>query len=148
MMVRTSATLFSLYHVIMASMTNGFSPAFVSNIRMNGGSSTSLQMSEVEEVKVGDKIPSVTLMKGQPDFGAPEPVDLAELIAGKKVIIFAVPGAFTPGCSKSHVPSFITAKDELQEKGVDLVVCVATNDAYVMEVSTYKYVVLCPRIYP
>lgn len=47
--------------------------------------------------------------------------------------IFAVPGAFTPGCSKSHLPSFITAQDELKAKGVDLTICIATNDAYVMQ---------------
>ena len=46
----------------------------------------------------------------------------------------AVPGAFTPGCSKSHLPSFITAQDELKDKGVDMIICIATNDAYVMEV--------------
>lgn len=85
------------------------------------------------EVKVGDKIPEVMMMEGQADYGKPEQINLAELIAGKKVAIFAVPGAFTPGCSKSHLPSFITAKDELKDKGVELIICVATNDAYVME---------------
>lgn len=63
----------------------------------------------------------------------PLEVDLKDLIAGKKVAIFAVPGAFTPGCSKSHLPSFITAQDDLKSKGVELTICVATNDAYVME---------------
>ena len=46
-----------------------------------------------------------------------------------------MPGAFTPGCSKSHLPSFITAQDELKSKGVELTICIATNDPYVMEVS-------------
>eukprot|EP00591_Stephanopyxis_turris_P002004 CAMPEP_0195524192 /NCGR_PEP_ID=MMETSP0794_2-20130614/23890_1 /TAXON_ID=515487 /ORGANISM="Stephanopyxis turris, Strain CCMP 815" /LENGTH=163 /DNA_ID=CAMNT_0040654365 /DNA_START=131 /DNA_END=622 /DNA_ORIENTATION=+ len=90
-------------------------------------------MSAAEEVKVGDKIPSVTLMEGQADYGSPVAVDLAELAAGKKVAIFAVPGAFTPGCSKSHLPSFITSMGDLKDKGVDVVICTATNDAYVME---------------
>jgi len=85
-----------------------------------------------EEVKAGDKIPSVTLQEGLADFGKKD-VDISELIAGKKVVIFGVPGAFTPGCSKSHLPSFITAKDELKEKGIDMVICIATNDLYVME---------------
>jgi len=49
------------------------------------------------------------------------------------VAIFGVPGAFTPGCSKSHLPSFITAQDDLKSKGVSTTICVATNDAYVME---------------
>ncbi|EJK50639.1 hypothetical protein THAOC_30323, partial [Thalassiosira oceanica] len=76
---------------------------------------TRLNMAASEEVKVGDTLPSVVLQEGQPDYGAPKAVDLAELIKGKKVAIFAVPGAFTPGCSKSHLPSFIDAQDELKE---------------------------------
>ena len=97
-------------------------------------SPTALNMASPEEVKVGDKIPSVVLKEGQADYGKPEDVNLADLIAGKKVAIFAVPGAFTPGCSKSHLPSFITAQDELKAKGVEMTICLATNDAYVMEV--------------
>jgi len=72
-------------------------------------------------------------MEGQADYEKPVAVNVAELLKGKKVAIFAVPGAFTPGCSKSHLPSFITAQDELKAKGVELTICVATNDAYVMQ---------------
>merc|ERR1712232_722653 len=72
------------------------------------------------------------LQEGLPNFEKKD-VDISKLISGKKVIIFGVPGAFTPGCSKSHLPSFITAKDELKEKGVDMIICVATNDLFVME---------------
>jgi len=90
-------------------------------------------MASVDEVKVGDKIPSVVLKEGQADYEKPVDVNIGELIAGKKVALFAVPGAFTPGCSKSHLPSFITAQKQLKEKGVDLTICIATNDAYVME---------------
>lgn len=98
-------------------------------------STTSLSStSTMAEVEVGYKIPAVTLLEGQADLGKPQEVNLAELIKGKKVAIFAVPGAFTPGCSKSHLPSFITAQDELKAKGVDLTICLATNDPYVMEV--------------
>jgi hypothetical protein len=98
----------------------------------------SLQLSEsvtenMAEVEVGFKIPSITLMEGLGDFEKKE-VDIAELIAGKKVAIFGVPGAFTPGCSKSHLPSFIDAQDDLKSKGVDMTICIATNDLYVMEV--------------
>ena len=89
--------------------------------------------SSTTEVKAGDKIPSVVLQEGLLDFGGKNDIDISELIAGKKVVIFGVPGAFTPGCSKSHLPSFITAKDELKEKGVDMVICIATNDLFVME---------------
>ena len=88
----------------------------------------------VSEVKVGDKIPSVVLKQGQADYEKPVDVNIADLIKGKKVAIFAVPGAFTPGCSKSHLPSFIDAQQDLKAKGVELTICVATNDAYVMEV--------------
>ena len=87
------------------------------------------------EVKVGDTLPSVVLKEGQEDYASPKEVNLADLIKGKKVAIFAVPGAFTPACSKSHLPWFIGAQDELKAKGVELTICIATNDAYVMEVS-------------
>eukprot|EP01083_Nonionella_stella_P033629 92035_1 len=87
----------------------------------------------VEEVKVGDKIPSIVLKEGQADYGAPVDVNIADFIKGKKVAIFAVPGAFTPGCSKSHLPSFIEAKEELKAKGIECIICIATNDAFVME---------------
>jgi len=97
-----------------------------------GKGSTALKMSSTE-VNIGDKLPAVTLTEGQADYESPVEVELLSLIAGKKVAIFAVPGAFTPGCSKSHLPSFITAQDELKAKGVEMTICVATNDAYVME---------------
>lgn len=87
----------------------------------------------IEEVKVGDKIPSVVLKEGQANYEKPIDINIAELIKGKKVAIFAVPGAFTPGCSKSHLPSFIEAKGELEAKGIEIIICIATNDAYVME---------------
>mmetsp|Transcript_19996 Transcript_19996/g.25767 ORF Transcript_19996/g.25767 Transcript_19996/m.25767 type:complete len:203 (-) Transcript_19996:190-798(-) len=96
-------------------------------------SSVSEELATMTEVKVGDKIPSVELKELKTGEERPAVVSLAELIAGKKVAIFGVPGAFTPGCSKSHLPSFMTAQDELKAKGVDLTICVATNDAYVME---------------
>ena len=86
-----------------------------------------------QEVKVGDAIPSVSLKELKQEGGTPESINLAELCAGKKVAIFGVPGAFTPGCSKSHLPSFMDAQGELKAKGVELTICVATNDAYTME---------------
>eukprot|EP00522_Entomoneis_paludosa_P001716 CAMPEP_0172475752 /NCGR_PEP_ID=MMETSP1065-20121228/70030_1 /TAXON_ID=265537 /ORGANISM="Amphiprora paludosa, Strain CCMP125" /LENGTH=154 /DNA_ID=CAMNT_0013233967 /DNA_START=212 /DNA_END=676 /DNA_ORIENTATION=- len=89
-----------------------------------------------DEVKVGDAIPNVEmkeLVTGAE--GGPTSIQLSELIAGKKVAIFGVPGAFTPGCSKSHLPSFMDAQEELKAKGVDLTICVATNDPFVMEVT-------------
>ena len=83
--------------------------------------------------KVGDQLPDVTLYEGQPGYGAPKEVKLRDLFAGKKGILFAVPGAFTPGCSKTHVPSYVADYDTLRAKGVKVIVCTATNDPYVME---------------
>lgn len=79
----------------------------------------------------GDKLPAATLLR----LGAngPEAVDLASLLKGRKVVIFAVPGAFTPTCHSAHMPSFIRTKDALAAKGVDEIVCVAVNDPFVMD---------------
>ena len=72
------------------------------------------------EVKVGDKISDdITMKELTADMDKAAVINLAELIAGKKVAIFGVPGAFTPGCSKSHLPSFIEAQDSLKTKGVE-----------------------------
>jgi len=79
-------------------------------------------------IKVGDKLPAVSLFEGTPDGK----VEVAELFAGKKAIIFGVPGAFTPGCSKTHLPGYIEKADEIKSRGVDLIVCVAVNDPFVM----------------
>lgn len=81
-------------------------------------------------IKVGDKIPDAVLIK----MGAsgPEPVKTGDLFKGKTVVLFSVPGAFTPTCSAKHLPGFVTKADELKAKGVDEVVCIAVNDAFVM----------------
>jgi peroxiredoxin len=81
-------------------------------------------------IKVGDKIPDCTLKTP----GDPYPVDITteQLFAGKKVVLFAVPGAFTPGCSNTHLPGFIVNADKIKAKGVDSIVCMAVNDAFVM----------------
>jgi len=78
---------------------------------------------------VGDKVPSVTLFENNPG----NKVSLEEVCAGKKVVIFGVPGAFTPGCSKTHLPGFVSAADDIKSKGVDEIVCVSVNDPFVME---------------
>lgn len=98
---------------------------------------TASEQETMPEVKVGDRIPPVIMMEGLEDFGKEE-INISELIGGKKVAIFGVPGAFTPGCSKSHLPSFIDAQDELKAKGVEMTICVATNDLFVMEVSSFS----------
>ncbi len=81
-------------------------------------------------IKTGDKIPSATLM--QMKGGAPQPVKTDDLFSGKKVVVFALPGAFTPTCSAKHLPGFVQHADELKAKGVDAIACVSVNDAFVM----------------
>ncbi len=81
-------------------------------------------------VKIGDKIPSATLMQMQD--GGPKAVKTDELFAGKKVVMFALPGAFTPTCSAKHLPGFVQHAAELKKKGVDAVACLSVNDAFVM----------------
>ena len=81
-------------------------------------------------IKVGGKIPSATLM--QMKDGSPKPVKTDELFAGKKVVVFALPGAFTPTCSAKHLPGFVRLADEIKKKGVDAVACVSVNDVFVM----------------
>jgi len=82
-------------------------------------------------IQVGDTLPSVTF-KVMGDKG-PESVTTEALFAGKKVVLFAVPGAFTPGCSLTHLPGFVVKADEIKAKGVDSIVCTAVNDAFVMD---------------
>ena len=81
-------------------------------------------------IKVGDKIPSATLM--QMKDGGPKPVTTDQLFTGKKVALFALPGAFTPTCSAKHLPGFIQNSDALKAKGIDTIACVSVNDAFVM----------------
>lgn len=77
---------------------------------------------------VGDAMPAVNLFEGSPDGK----VDLPSLCAGKKVVLFAVPGAFTPGCSKTHLPGYVEQAEVIKGKGVDEIVCVSVNDPFVM----------------
>ena len=81
-------------------------------------------------IKVGDTIPSATLM--QMKDGGPKPVSTDELFKGKKVALFALPGAFTPTCSAKHLPGFIKQEGALKAKGIDAIACLSVNDAFVM----------------
>lgn len=82
-------------------------------------------------IKEGDKLPDATMyvMKD----GKPTPVTTAELFGGKKVVAFAVPGAFTPTCSQAHLPGYVVNADALRDKGVDSIVCLSVNDPFVMD---------------
>ena len=81
-------------------------------------------------LQVGDKVPSVTLYEMGDD--GPVAVNSDEFFAGRKVVLFALPGAFTRTCSAQHVPGFVNNADEIKAKGVDAIACLATNDAFVM----------------
>ena len=81
-------------------------------------------------IKEGDKIPAATL-KVLGEKG-PEDITTAQIFDGKKVVLFAVPGAFTPGCSNTHLPGYVVNADKIKAKGVDTIVCMAVNDAFVM----------------
>jgi peroxiredoxin len=82
-------------------------------------------------IAVGDKLPDVEVRTMGPD--GPTTLRTSEALGSGKVVLFAVPGAFTPGCSKVHLPGYIENYDELKSKGVDVVACVAVNDAWVMQ---------------
>ena len=81
-------------------------------------------------IKVGDRIPNVSFIKSTPD--GPQPVDSDSFFSGRKVVLFSVPGAFTPTCSARHLPGFVEKADQLKSKGVDEIACTAVNDAFVM----------------
>lgn len=81
-------------------------------------------------IQVGDKIPSCS-MKTMGAQG-PEDISTEAIFSGKKVVLFAVPGAFTPGCSMTHLPGYVVNADKIKAAGVDTIVCMAVNDAFVM----------------
>ncbi len=81
-------------------------------------------------IKPGDKLPDATLM--HLTNAGPAPISTEELFGGKTVALFAVPGAFTPTCSNQHLPGFIEKSEELRAAGVDTIVCMSVNDAFVM----------------
>lgn len=82
-------------------------------------------------VQVGSKIPACSTLRVMGEKG-PQAVTTDDLFAGKKVVMFAVPGAFTPGCSVTHLPGFVVLADKIKAKGVDSIICVSVNDAFVM----------------
>ncbi|MEE4243996.1 MAG: peroxiredoxin [Kangiellaceae bacterium] len=82
-------------------------------------------------IKVGDKLPDVSFQLLNDD-GASTP-STSDLFAGKKVVLFAVPGAFTPTCSQAHLPGFVVQADKIKAKGVDSIICLSVNDSFVMK---------------
>jgi peroxiredoxin len=81
-------------------------------------------------IQVGEAIPTMKVMTATPD--GPKEVSTDQLFKGKKVVLFATPGAFTPTCSARHLPGFVQHLDEIKAKGVDTVICMAVNDPFVM----------------
>jgi len=81
-------------------------------------------------IQVGDSIPSAKLMQGTAE--GPKEISTEELFGGKTVVLFGVPGAFTPTCSAKHLPGYVQNYDALKAKGADVVACMAVNDAFVM----------------
>ena len=79
-------------------------------------------------IAVGDKLPAIDLFEDTPA----NKVNLAKLAADKKMVVFGVPGAFTPGCSKTHLPGYIQKAQELKSKGIAEIVCISVNDPFVM----------------
>jgi peroxiredoxin len=87
-------------------------------------------------IQIGDSLPDATLTEST-EFGdacpmPPQKLSTAQLAAGKKVVIFGLPGAYTPTCSAKHVPGYLAHLDDLKKKGVDEIWCVSVNDGYVM----------------
>ncbi len=82
-------------------------------------------------IKVGDKVPSMTLKRLGPN--GLEDVDTGALFGGRKVVLFSVPGAYTPTCSAEHLPGYVARADEIKAKGVDDIVCLSVNDPWVMK---------------
>jgi peroxiredoxin len=81
-------------------------------------------------IKVGDKLPEAKFMTMTQD--GPKPMTTDEVFKGKKVAVFAVPGAFTPTCSAKHLPGFVEKASAIKAKGVDQIACISVNDAFVM----------------
>lgn len=81
-------------------------------------------------IAVGDTIPAGTF--GVMGENGPEEIGTDAVFGGKKVVFFAVPGAFTPGCSLTHLPGYVVNADKIKEKGVDTIACMSVNDAFVM----------------
>lgn len=82
-------------------------------------------------IQVGDKLPSIDLQ--YKTDGKVQSINTDELFAGKKIVLFALPGAFTPTCSASHLPGYVNNSDNLFAKGIDRIICLSVNDAHVMQ---------------
>ncbi|XP_061340279.1 peroxiredoxin-2E, chloroplastic [Gastrolobium bilobum] len=118
------------------TLSSKFSLTFINNrrhpkpLRFSSSSSSSSTISAT--IGVGDKLPESTFSYLD-SAGEVQTTTVSELTKGKKAILFAVPGAFTPTCSQKHVPGFVSKSAELKAKGVDTIACISVNDAFVMK---------------
>eukprot|EP00877_Chromochloris_zofingiensis_P004582 jgi/Chrzof1/14124/Cz08g25280.t1 len=103
------------------------------HIQITGPGDVKIEATQANPIKVGDRVPLDFDFEVM-DLGAsdPRPVPVKEIISGKRAVLFAVPGAFTSVCSSKHVPQYVQHYDDLRNKGVQSLVCVAVNDPYVM----------------
>jgi len=82
-------------------------------------------------IQVGETLPNVNLY--QMSTNGPNPISVESLFSGRKVVVFALPGAFTPTCSAAHLPGFLVMADQIKQLGIDEIVCLSVNDAWVMD---------------
>ena len=82
-------------------------------------------------ISVGDRIPEASFTRMGPE--GPAPITTSEVFGGKKVVLFSVPGAFTPTCSKKHLPGYVKEADAIKAKGADTIACMAVNDVFVLD---------------
>lgn len=82
-------------------------------------------------IQIGDIIPEITMKRLGED--GMEDVNIADYVSDKKVVIFGVPGAFTPACAQKHLPGYVMKADQIKEEGIDEIICVAVNDPFVMK---------------
>ncbi|VFQ75060.1 unnamed protein product [Cuscuta campestris] len=116
---------------IISPKTLSFSPPTISR-RLPGAVRFSTAPRISAAISVGDKLPDATLSYFDSSDEL-QTISISDLTSGKKAVIFAVPGAFTPTCSQKHLPGFVGKAGEIKAKGVDAVACVSVNDAFVMK---------------
>jgi len=121
--------------VVVASWTRQFSSKRTNDLRSVVAPRRTRTMVNVQTqaLSVGDKLPSDVTLNYFDGEGNMQEITVGDLTKGKKVVMFAVPGAFTPTCSLKHLPGFIERADELKGKGVDTIACISVNDAFVMD---------------
>eukprot|EP00262_Sarcandra_glabra_P008589 TRINITY_DN22166_c0_g1_i1.p1 TRINITY_DN22166_c0_g1~~TRINITY_DN22166_c0_g1_i1.p1 ORF type:complete len:215 (-),score=20.09 TRINITY_DN22166_c0_g1_i1:181-804(-) len=125
-----TVSLLTLKHITPSSTVRFFPKKYPSNLRLNNFRPNPRKFS-VSAISVGDKLPESTFSYFD-GAGELQTVTVSELTKGKKAILFAVPGAFTPTCSQKHLPGFVEKSGELKAKGVETIACVSVNDAFVM----------------